>query len=48
MTRLYKWKWSNFFQDGATALMFASQNGHGKVVETLLKEGSDPNLKTKV
>ena len=33
--------------NGLTALMYASQNGHSKVVQILLKGGADPNIQKK-
>ena len=35
-------------QDGATPLNIASQEGHTKVVDVLLKNGADPNLSNAV
>ena len=35
-------------QDGQTALMFASRNGHGEIVELLLQHGADLNVHAKV
>ena len=36
------------FQNGKTALMLASRNGHARVVELLLTAGGDPDLKDEV
>ena len=36
------------FQNGATPLYMASQNGHTNVVDVLLRQGADPNLATHV
>jgi hypothetical protein len=36
------------FQDGWTALIYASENGHAEVVELLLAAKADPNLKNNV
>ena len=35
-------------QDGYTALMWASRNGHAAVVDTLLAAGADPKAKDEV
>lgn len=35
-------------QSGASALYIACQRGHVNVMETLLKDGADPNLSTAV
>ena len=35
-------------QDGRTALMFASDNGHLPVVEYLVQQGADINVQDKV
>lgn len=35
---------SSGLQDGLTSLFIASQEGHTEVVDTLLKNGADPNL----
>ena len=36
------------WQDGGTALMFAAQNGHSNVVETLLQHGASVDMKKTV
>ena len=33
-----------YIQDGATALLTASENGHTSVVDILLRHGANPNL----
>ena len=35
---------STVSQDGTTPLFMASQNGHTKVADVLIKNGADPNL----
>lgn len=41
-------KYELFTQDGWTALMSATMNGHTNVMETLLKHGASINLKMNV
>ena len=36
------------YQDGCTALMWASQNGHKEVVKLLLGHGADTNMRDRL
>ena len=42
------WHWLCFVQDGYTALIRASSNGHYEVVDALLRAGAKVNMKNKV
>ena len=42
------WLCSRFFQDGQTALIFASQEGRTDVVELLVKHNANINARTEV